>query len=415
MRTFISVILLVVLATSASLAVSKPFIFGVNPIGGPEVGKDPALHDPMMFKAIADAGGTIVRLGFNWDQIERVKGQPKWEALDKQVEMAVDNNLAIVGLINSTPSWASPNGKDTPFYAPKMESAQDFRNFLLQLVARYKGRIKYWEFWNEANGYGWHTDKGYNLTEEYVPWLKIAYTTLKTADPTCLVGTTGLDDAGGNGHIFLTKLYQLGAKGYFDAVVDHPYSKDEFDPEKLRVLRRIMDENGDKKLPIWITEMGWNVKDSDKPYAKYITNYFNVLNSPEFNYVPIATYHTICDFSSGMLYGLMDKDLKPRDTYQAFKNYPKPARPAISSVTAKAVGKGEVVITFKTNIPSTGVILYGTTPTYGEITKREPKPVTSHEVHLKTLKLGQTYHYRVRAATDTYNFSFSKDGMFTVK
>lgn len=403
----------VVLGTGAVQAADRPFIFGVNPIGGAEAGRDPKIHDPLMYKAIADAGGTIVRIGFNWDQIERVKGQPRWEALDGDVEMAVNNNLAIVGLINSTPSWASPTGEDTPFYAPKTENQADFENFVRELVKRYKGRIKYWEFWNEANGYGWHTDKGYNLAEEYVPWLKIAYKVLKEADPSCLVGLTGLDDAGGNAPIFLRKVYALGGKGYFDAVVDHPYyDTGMWQTDKVLALKAIMEENGDGKLPIWLTEMGWNCKDREQEVGEWVKDYLAKLSSPEMDFIPIATYHTICDFS--LPYGLMDKNLKPRPGYEAFKSFPKPARPKITNVNAKALGNGAVQITFNTDIPATAKALYGPTRNYGEISANPLKVAREHTIKLTGLAPGKC-QFRIRAATGTYNFSFSRNGEVTVR
>lgn len=403
-----------ILVSTAGQAADRPFIFGINPISGIEAGGDPKTFDGRMFKTIADAGGTIVRLGFNWDQIERVKGKPDWTFVDWHVELAVDNNLAIVGLINSTPSWASPTGKDTPFHAPKEEARADFENFCRQLVARYKGRIKYWEFWNEANGYGWHTEKGYNVAEEYVPWLKIAYKVLKEEDPSCLVGLTGLDDADGNGPIYLRKVYELGGKGYFDAVVDHPYYNDgPYQPGKILALKQIMEENGDGHLPIWITEMGWNCEGREEPVGEWVTQYYQTLSKPEYDYIPIATYHTICDFS--LPYGLMDKKLNPRPGYESFKAFPKPARPVISDIQATAVGKGEVVIKFKTDIPGTARVLYGETRNYGEMTDQTPKVGTQHEIKIKNLTPGKTYQLRVRAATGTYNFSFSKNFEVTAR
>jgi len=416
MRTIIIIsVAAVSMSMSAVRAANRPFIFGMNPIGGAEAGRDPKIHDPAMYKAIAAAGGTIVRIGFNWDQIEREKGKPNWENLDRDVNFAVDNNLAIVGLINSTPSWASPTGKDTPFYAPKDESMGDFESFCRQLVARYKGRIKFWEIWNEANGWGWHTDKGYNQTEEYMPVLKASYKTLKAADPTCLVGATGLDDAGGNAEIFLRKIYELGGKGYFDAVIDHPYYEGQYRMDKLLKLRKIMDDNGDKALPIWITENGWNT-DGDPEKAKqigvYLKDYLDQIDRPDYDWIPIATYHTICDFS--MKYGLMDKNLNPRPAYEVFKSYLKPARPVASDVKIEAIGKGTVRVTCKTNTPATARVLYGTTRNYGEMTGSTALG-TKHTVKILGLKSGTLYQFRIRPATGTYNFSFSSNHEVKVK
>ena len=411
----ITIISVAAVSMSVVQGANRPFIFGMNPIGGAEAGHDPKIHDPAMYKAIAAAGATIVRIGFNWDQIEREKGKPNWENLDRDVNFAVDNNLAIVGLINSTPSWASPTGKDTPFYAPKRESMGDFESFCRQLVARYKGRIKFWEIWNEANGWGWHTDKGYNLTEEYMPVLKASYKALKAADPTCLVGTTGLDDAGGNADIFLRKIYELGGKGYFDALVDHPYYDGQYRMDKLIKLRKIMAENGDKALPIWITELGWNTEgkpEKEKQVGVYLKDYLDQISRHDYDWVPIATYHTICDFS--LKYGLMDNDLNPRPAYEVFKSYPKPARPMADDIVIEAAGEGTVRVTFKTNMPATARVLYGATRNYGEMTGSTALG-TKHSVRIPGLKPGNVYQFRIRPAAGTYNFSFSSNYEIKVK
>ena len=391
---------------------ARPFVFGINPIGGEEAQRDIRTHDPKMFRAIADIGGTIVRIGFNWNLLEPVKGEFDWDYLDWWVDMSVDNNLAVVGLINSVPSWASPTGKDTPFYAPRMENRADFEHFVRELAVRYKGRIKFWEFWNEANGFGWHSDMGYNLAEEYVPWLKICYQVLKDVDPGCLVGLTGLDDADGHGPVYLQKVYDLGGKGYFDAVIDHPYYKGgPHQRGKIFALRKMMDEHGDSDLPIWITEMGWPITDQEEAVPGYVEDYLNQISGPDFDFVPISTYHTICDFSYEEVYGLTDRDMNPRPAYQVFKDYPKPARPMITSAKVESAGTGAVEIVFGTDLECESEVLYGPTRNYGS--EAEGERTKEHRVEIAGLEQGSLYQYRVVARVGTYNFSFSGDGEFT--
>ena len=73
----------------------------------------------------------------------------------------------------------------------------------------------------------------------------------------------------------------------------------------------------------------------------------------------------------------------------------------ISEVTAKLGTATDASITWKTNIPSTSQVEYGTTNSYGLKSGENPEMVTDHYIQLFNLKLGATYHFKVISKTST--------------
>jgi hypothetical protein len=69
----------------------------------------------------------------------------------------------------------------------------------------------------------------------------------------------------------------------------------------------------------------------------------------------------------------------------------------ISEVSAEVAGGGTVIVRWKTKIPSTSQVEYGTTPDLGSLSALNTDLVREHEVMLEGLELNRTYHYRVRS------------------
>ena len=409
---------------------NRPLIFGMNPIPMEWWGYDPLVWNPLEFLKMAEAGCTSARIGVNWDQIEPVQGQRDWSGVDRWVTYCLDYNIEPLILINSTPTWALPDNVDpnvpvpTARYPAGENHVEDFNNFCFDLARRFRGRARYYEFWNEANGYGWYTpwdpdpSKRFSRADLYTPWLIRCYKAVKLADPAAMVSTTGIDD-GGEGHAayFLGLMYQYGAKGFFDAVADHPYAAGgAFQPWKMDAIRQCLDANGDQHVKVWITEFGYPMDPGQYlQYQQYMTDYFNTLTQDAYDYVRIATWHTATEFPWEFGYGLMNSDLTPKPPYNTFKNYPKPARPVISGVSVTALSATSVRVDYSTDVPAKGLVMYGADKSYGFATAREFAASTTHTHTLIGLSPGTTYHFRIRTACDGVEDgdAFSADYTFT--
>lgn len=102
-----------------------------------------------------------VLVSVDWYRIEPTKGVYQWENMDRQVELLHQAGIYIVGQLAFTPQWASSCPQDTeedslglgmPGYrlCPPTDMG-DWRTFVSQVAARYKGKIDAYEVWNEPD------------------------------------------------------------------------------------------------------------------------------------------------------------------------------------------------------------------------------------------------------------------------
>lgn len=412
---------------SADAANDRPLIFGMNPTPMEWwPGYEAHIWNPVLFDRMQQAGCTVCRVGTGWDQIEAKQGTYDWSRLDLYVDYCLDHNIEPLVLFGGTPQWAMPKGVDPKVdhayarYPAAEEHAAAFERFVYNLGKRYRGRVRYYEFWNEANGYGWYTalldPPSYSRADLYVPWMKRAYKALKKGDPTAMMSTTGIDDNGQEGHgaNFLRAIYEEGGKGHFDAVADHPYSAGEFDAWKMDGIRKVLDENGDQHVDVWITEFGYPMDEDRFPqYSDYIRSYFDTLSQDKYSYVTIATWHTANEFPWEHGYGLTFPDLSPKPPLQTWVDYPKPARPAITDIKVEDRTPTSARIAFNTNMPARAMLMYGTDRTYGQVTTRGQEAAKEHTVELNGLQPGSIIHFRVRAGAVEHGDAFSMNQTFT--
>ncbi|MDI6808723.1 MAG: T9SS type A sorting domain-containing protein [Candidatus Eisenbacteria bacterium] len=210
---------------------------------------------------------------------------------DGYVARALENGVNIVGNLGvDTPSWASGcRGGPIPDICPPADSLREaFENYVRSVVSRYRGKVKAWEYWNEADG-GWADFE----PDQYAKWLKILYTVVKSEDPGALVLFSGLASPGvllsnpphdkpENAYLFERVLASPELAGhdypYFDVANFHAYPLSaNYDPEyvskSFNYIKAKMEERGVTK-PIWLTEIGETTTDDTLQAArnmKYIT------------------------------------------------------------------------------------------------------------------------------------------------
>ena len=89
----------------------------------------------------------------------------------------------------------------------------------------------------------------------YVAFLKVAHRTLNAADPGSKTILAGLPNESWKS---LQAIYDAGARGHFDVVALHPYTgKPKNVVRIVKIIRRVMERNKGKALPIWLTELSW--------------------------------------------------------------------------------------------------------------------------------------------------------------
>lgn len=233
---------------------------------------------------IRDAGFGWIRQEFPWEDIEihskgdftdrrTIPNKSAWEKYDRIVDLAEEYGLEIIARLDQPPAWAMVQDKPPGVIQAPPQNISDFGDFVFALVSRYRGKIRYWQIWNEPNLY---VEWGSNPDPAaYVQLLRVAYERAKQADPEAVIlsaalaptielGPQNLSDL-----VFLEEMYRSGAQDYFDILAAQAFglwtgpTDRRADPSRTNfsrvlLLREIMVENGDGEKPVWITEFGWN-------------------------------------------------------------------------------------------------------------------------------------------------------------
>ncbi len=225
------------------------------------------------------AGIRWMRQEFLWTDLERRKGQYRheatgrntWEKYDHIVDTARSQGIEIIARLDRPPEWARPPGSSGTH--PPLNYL-DYGDFVYDFVTHYRGRITHIQIWNEPNlNHEWG-DRPVDPAA-YVELLRIAYRRAKEADPTIRVLAAGLaptlerGDRGLDDLAFLERMYEHGAKGFFDIASvmayglwtdadDHRIAPERTNFPRLILTRRLMEAWGDGSKPIWVSEFGWN-------------------------------------------------------------------------------------------------------------------------------------------------------------
>lgn len=257
---------------------------GVNPLGVNtflEQEADIAKRRQTM-QMLKDAGIGWIRQQFPWEDIEgpgkgifwdEKHGINSWEKYDNIVDLANQYGIQLIVRLDLPPKWAHP-GNPWPHTPP--DNLEDYGDFVYQVVSRYKGRVKYYQLWNEPNLAIEWGNKPVDA-RGYVRLLKIGYQKAKEADPDCVILSAALAPTieeswrALNDQIYLQQMYDAGAKDYFDILSVMAYGLRSGPDDRRLALkdvnfsrpiltREIMVRNGDASKPIWASEMGWNAQ-----------------------------------------------------------------------------------------------------------------------------------------------------------
>jgi len=213
---------------------------------------------------MAGNGVATVRVAFYWTQGQRLApGAVDFSAYDGAVLAAAREGITVLPVIFSAPAWARADADDPA--SPPRDPA-DYARFLSALVGRYGPQgslwvehpeieprpIRAWQIWNEPNLRGYWSQQPF--AEGYVELLEAARSALKAADPQARTILAGLP----NGWAALRQVYRAGGRRHFDVAAIHPYTaRPQRVPRFLREARRVMRRFGDRRKPLWVTEVSW--------------------------------------------------------------------------------------------------------------------------------------------------------------
>jgi hypothetical protein len=342
--------------------------FGINTFLEDEV--EPAKREQQV-QMIADAGFGWIRQQFPWQDIEiHARGDfedrrnveavgvvSAWDKYDQIVALAEQYGLQIQARLDNPPNWSHSDptiGEKAP-----PDDLQDFINYAVAVAERYRGRIRYYQVWNEPNIYPEWGEQAVN-PEAYTEMLCRTYDALKAVDPEIVVisgalaPTVALNYRDLSDLIFLQRMYDAGAGACFDILSMQGYGLNSGPTDRrMRAttvnfarnlyIRDIMVANGDAHKPIWISEAAWNPIDAPEvpPDVSARENYGVVTPDEAARYMPLAYdriqrewpwigvmnywfFKRAADFERGQswyYFRMVDPDFTPRPIYDTMRDY----------------------------------------------------------------------------------------------
>ncbi len=245
-----------------------------------------------MLQMIQEAGFVWLRQEFPWEDLE-IDGrgqftdsrndlngdgtkdtQDAWAKYDRIVALTEEYGFRMMVRLSNPPDWAIADNPTIGTFAPP-DDLQDYVNYAVAVATRYKGKITYYQIWNEPNIY---PEWGEQFADPvaYTDMLCRTYRALKQVDPNIVVisaaiaPTISLDGfMGYQDVVYLQNMYDAGAGECFDVLAAQGYGlfSGAMD-RRLRLTtvnvarhtyyRDLMIANGDAAKPIWISEAAWN-------------------------------------------------------------------------------------------------------------------------------------------------------------
>ena len=302
---------------------------------------------------MSSGGVSTYRFPMSWDSVQQGPAAPyDWASIDQTVSASSKAGLRLLPIMSGTPKGFASKYTTLPINTSSQQ--EGWAAFLRAAIARYgpsgefwrenpdvpKKPVRTWQIWNEANFF-YFTEPV--VPGNYLKLLKASHKVIKREDPGAKVMLSGLYGSPPNeprramkSWQFLDKLYDLGAKGYFDSVAIHPYTPD---TQQLKLLlekvRKTLDQNGAKGTPIDVTEIGWGSdrktafgKGSTRAQAQQLTSGLNFLignrrklgirSAYWFAWKDMPRDAETCNFcySSGLFYS--GSGLRPKPAWDAF-------------------------------------------------------------------------------------------------
>lgn len=211
----------------------------------------------------------------HWPNIETSAGVYNWNALDSRVNWAQQIGVDVVQTIAFTPTFYASDTSVFDQYGraggssnPTAGGLTAFSAFCTAMATRYKGKIKYYEIWNEPNfrvsatvGTWFGTDA------QMVNLCSLARTAILAVDPAAKIisgGPVGETSGGFGGApagpTYLANFLTAGGGAQVDIIGYHFYLAFNRDPSYLptyySTVQGVMTAGGVGAKPLWCTEIG---------------------------------------------------------------------------------------------------------------------------------------------------------------
>lgn len=222
-----------------------------------------------------------------WFGLQPKKEQWNFKELDQAADVAGQHGVDILLTLGQTPKWAAarpdevvPNGAGASSEPARME---DWEHYVRTVARRYKGRIKYYELWNEPR---FREIDPYRIIPGFTGYAakmvemgRVVMRVLREEDPKAVLISPAID----GGMPRVEQWLKSGGGEVAPIMAHHFYVRP---PERMvaiyRELKAVTKRHGYPDMPIWNTESGYFVYNperlatpirpgSDDVFAKVLT------------------------------------------------------------------------------------------------------------------------------------------------
>lgn len=200
-----------------------------------------------------------------WPNLEPDRGRWDFARLDRYVAMARLAGVEILLPLGLSPGWASARPVERSSYAPgnaaEPRNMEDWRNYVRTVATRYKGRIQDFEIWNEPNETGFFS----GTPEKLVELTCAAHAVLKAVSAENRLVSPAMIGEGSEPQL-LEQFLRLGGNKCVDIIGYHFYVPKGAPEATLPLVYRVreaMKRAGVGNLPLWNTEAGWWIANTD--------------------------------------------------------------------------------------------------------------------------------------------------------
>ena len=278
-----------------------------------------------------DIGIKWNRLRFDYDYFFDENGEIDLDEIiisDTIVDLALKHDIEMYACVTMySVTW--DDQLDSP---SNEENFQKYEHFLAYLVEHFKGRIDYWEIWNEPEADAFWKPAPNAVI--YTQLLKRAYT--KAKEVTKEAKIIGLSSSLWSVD-FIEETFQNDALNYMDILALHPYCY--LDPNYKSIfeisdeynwiddIRGLMIDHHGEIKPIWVTEVGYPTYTgkfgvTEQRQAEMLVRSFVMLIVKDIEV--IAWYCFINDGFDETYnednFGIMTNDFNPKKAFSAYKN-----------------------------------------------------------------------------------------------
>ncbi len=230
--------------------------------------------------------------GTTWALLEPNRGRWQFGQLDRWMAVVKPGQEVILTL-GQSPTWASSDPSRPSYYGSGASAAPvsltDWANYIKIVAQRYKGKIKYYEVWNEPNDPTFYSGS----VAELAALTQAAAAALKSVDPDARLITAPAYSSG-----YLDRYLATGSAQYADIIGYHVYATPpEEAARQLANVGLVLAKYNLAAKPLWDTEGGSGDQSTPIPVAttymvrKYLTDLaFGASNFGWYGWAPVTPF-----------------------------------------------------------------------------------------------------------------------------